>query len=161
MNVGEPSLIGLKCDSGDFEDCELNDSDDPIPRGCEHILMFSDHESSCGSKCDHPKIFKRNAIKSENIKTGWTKYYSVDKPLNDVNPGTGDHEHYTFYLSKPIDDKTVVYDTNNNRYKKCKKTAIFYRSKGGQTNSEGEAIGHQAWWNLRKFYQVIVEFSAL
>ena len=142
----------MNCDSGKFENCDLDGPDDTIPSGCEQIFMFADDEKTCGSKCDHPKIFKRNAIESAEIKTGWTKYYSVDKPINnEKKEGSGDHEHYTFYSSKAIDDKTVVYDTKNNRYRKCRKLAIFYRSKGGQFDPQNRPIGHLAWWNLRNF----------
>ena len=62
--LGDPSQIGLECESGDFSDCNLNEPVGHVPIGCEGILMFSDNNSKCGSLC------QSNATKSESSKSG-------------------------------------------------------------------------------------------
>ena len=44
----------------------------------------------------------------------------------DTPSGTGDHEHYFYYLRKDI-DRLTVYDYNGTVYTKCEKKAIHVR----------------------------------
>ena len=62
------NLIGLRCDSGDIEDCELGLSTEILPDSCKGIQMFSEKESTCGSKCD----FKPKS--KEPLRSGWLKW---------------------------------------------------------------------------------------
>ena len=55
-------------------------------------------------------------------RTGWTPFYmSTDTP-----GGTGDHEHYFYYLNKNT-DRLTVYDYNGKEYKNCEKKALHVR----------------------------------
>ena len=123
INVGDPSLIGLNCESGDFSDCNLFEPDEPIPSGCEGKLIFSPIQSSCGSMCGaHRK--KR----SEQARTGWTLYYTNRDSPN----GSGDHENYFEYLHGKK-DRLTVYDLNGTAFTHCEKKAIHVRKRFEQT----------------------------
>ena len=133
-NIGDPSLIGLSCESGDFSDCELPKSNDHIPIGCKGVLMFSTDSNTYGSNCN-PKRSKRsnhgNQLPISSSFGGWTPYYN-----NDDDPsGTGDHEHYFYFRNKDWyyrgqnAKKMIVYGQDGQAYKNCKRTAIFVRKK--------------------------------
>ena len=64
-----PSLIGLKCETGIIDDCNLSLPEEVLPFSCKGIHMFADKTyNECGSQC---KLFnKSNSV----IKKGWTKY---------------------------------------------------------------------------------------
>ena len=47
--IGDASLIGLTCESGNFSDCDLTEPAELIPLGCESVLIFSDRNNTCGS----------------------------------------------------------------------------------------------------------------
>lgn len=137
--LGDSSLIGLECESGDFSDCDLNRFNDHAPIGCEGILMFSNDNSTCGSMCDSNRA-KRSSESNGFKKQGWTPYYiSEDLPINKdpKNPGTGDHEHFFFY-SNSNRDKMKVYDSDGQAYTNCNKTAMDVR----------ERNTHKHWWDL-------------
>ena len=44
----------------------------------------------------------------------------------DTPGGTGDHEHYFYYLNKNT-DRLNVYDYNGKEYKNCEKKALHVR----------------------------------
>ena len=44
----------------------------------------------------------------------------------DTPGGTGDHEHYFYYLNKNT-DRLTVYDYNGKEYKNCEKKALHVR----------------------------------
>ena len=44
----------------------------------------------------------------------------------DTPGGTGDHEHYFYYLNPNV-DRLTVYDYNGREYKHCEKKAIHVR----------------------------------
>ena len=48
--IADASFIGLECDSGDVDDC--NDSTERAPADCRGVLILSEKESKCGSKCN-------------------------------------------------------------------------------------------------------------
>ena len=73
--IGDPSLIGLKCESGDFSDCDLKSINDHAHLGCETTLMFSDDESTCGSKCG-------SKTSGTIVKKGWTQFYIRNPSIN-------------------------------------------------------------------------------
>ena len=117
IDIGDASLIGLECESGDFSDCDWSEINDRIPFGCEDILMFSNSNSTCGSKCN-VNGFERREIMS---RTGWTLFYT-----NEDNPfGTGDHENFFEFLNGR--DRLKVYDLNGEAYTNCEKKAIHIR----------------------------------
>ena len=71
FNISVPSVIGLKCDSGNMVDCNLSMTMEVLPFSCKGIIMFSTNkQDTCGSKCDNSQ--------SRNLKVptrrGWTKY---------------------------------------------------------------------------------------
>ena len=48
--IGDASFIGLDCPTGDVSDC--NDGTlESAPSECKGILVLSEEESQCGSKC--------------------------------------------------------------------------------------------------------------
>ena len=136
-DIGDPSLIGVSCESGDFLYCEPDEANDHSPIGCEGALFFSDATSSCKSLCESDSESNRNK-RSHSGRKGWTKYFtSTDTP-----DGTGDHEHYFFYYGDDERDRLAVYDLNGSIYKGCKKTAIDVR----------ERETGKGWWALSKKY---------
>ena len=138
--IGDASLIGLECESGDFSDCDLNAFSDHIPIGCEKILMFSDSNNQCGKLCKSNRS-KRSALPpNATIKTGWTVFY-----MNTDHPnGTGDHEHYFYYVDGNH-DRLTVYDSDGQAYSDCTKKAIHVREK--DTNVP--------WWTLATSYTLL------
>ena len=103
--------------------------------------MFSDNNSTCGSMCD----FKRTK-RSDSGREGWTKFFIN----NDTPNGTGDHEHYLYFLGATTSDRLKVYDSSNTVYTNCVKKAIHVRER--QTMDP--------WWKLRKKYTMLFsEFS--
>ena len=139
--IGDASLIGLECESGDFSDCILDEIDDYALIECENILMFSKSNSTCGSLCDPQRTRRSASINHDEMnvnKEGWTvTYMSADEPT-----GTGDHEHYGYYKR---DDNLIVYDQEGQAWQKCKKKAILIR--GRQT--------HLPWWHLSSNFTLL------
>ena len=124
-HLGDAGLIGLECETGDFSDCELPESEDDIPIGCAGVFMFSSTNNSCGSKCETTRA-KRNTEESDSEGSskfsGWTTFYN-----NDDDPsGTGDHEHYSHYRNSKR-DKLKVYGKDGTEFTSCKKIAIYVR----------------------------------
>ena len=74
-NVGNGSaaVIGLQCESGDFNDCFQEDEDEKYqsPTGCERILIFTTSNRTCGINCDRSR---NQRSKNMAIKEGWTFY---------------------------------------------------------------------------------------
>ena len=126
-HIGDASLIGLECESGDFSDCELPKSIEPIPIGCEGVLIFSQDSNTCGSNCNSKKP-KRSNRETSSTFGGWTPYYN-----NDDNPddGTGDHEHYFYFRNWSYRGgnakKRIAYGKDGQAYRNCKRTAIYVR----------------------------------
>ena len=139
--IGDASLIGLECESGDFSDCDLDEVSDHIPIGCEKILMFSDSNNQCGKLCKSNRS-KRSALPtSDAIRTGWTPFYmNADNP----NTGTGDHEHYYYYVDGDH-NRLTVYDYDGQPYSDCTKKAIHVREKDS----------HVPWWTLANSYTLL------
>ena len=132
-DIGDPSLIGLSCETGEFQSCSLDEPDASVPIGCEGVLMFSDVNSSCGSLCGSKR-------RSSPSLEGWTKFFtSTDTPN-----GTGDHEHFFFYNINNR-DRLEVYDQNGAVNKNCIKTAIHVRER--ETGIP--------WWILRKSHTLL------
>ena len=51
MHIGDASFIGLKCDTGNVDDC--NDlPDERVVDDCKGVLILSEKSSKCGSKCE-------------------------------------------------------------------------------------------------------------
>ena len=72
--------------------------------------------------------------------TGWTPFY-----MNSDDPsGTGDHEHYFYYLNKNR-DRLNVYDPDGKLYEGCQKKAIHIREVGTML----------PWWYLSAFYTLL------
>ena len=141
--IGDASFLGLECESGDFSDCNLNESDERVPFGCENILMFSRSNTTCGSLCGSNRS-KRSADKRDGMKInkeGWTPIYmSGDEPT-----GTGDHEHYRYYLNN--NDNLIVHDPfgEGHAWQNCTKTAISIR----------ERATHTPWWKLSSEFTLL------
>ena len=139
-DIGDPSLIGVSCESGDVIYCEPDEANDHSPIGCEGALFFSDATSSCKSLCESDSKSNRKK-RSDSGREGWTQYFtSADTP-----DGSGDHEHYFFYYGDKKRDRLAVYDSNGSIYKSCKKTAIDVR----------ERRTHKPWWALTKDYTLL------
>lgn len=71
FSISVPSMIGLECESGNVDDCDLSMTIEVLPFSCKGILMFStESEKDCGTKCDIslPRNFTRPT------RRGWTKY---------------------------------------------------------------------------------------
>ena len=65
-------MIGLECESGEIDDCNLSLTMEVNPDSCQGKLIFSSNsEQECGSKCDSQ--IKRNIFKRPE-RSGWTKY---------------------------------------------------------------------------------------
>ena len=66
-------MIGLKCESGNFEDCMVGIT--KIPQNdCEGVLIFANFTSSCGSQCGSFSS-ETDFRNTENPKrSGWTNY---------------------------------------------------------------------------------------
>ena len=65
-------MVGLQCESGEIEDCNLSLTMEVNPDNCQGTLIFSSNsERECGSNCDL-KI-KRN-MSERPERSGWTKY---------------------------------------------------------------------------------------
>ena len=139
-DIGDPSLIGVSCESGDVPFCEPEEDNDPMSMGCDGALFFSDGNTTCKSVCESDLESNRNK-RSDSGRKGWTKYFnSIDTPS-----GTGDHEHYFFYYGNRKRDKLKVYDSNGSIYKGCKKTAIDVRERSTQ----------KPWWDVSKKYALL------
>ena len=138
-HIGDPSLIGVSCESGEFEYCEP-DIDNSVPIGCDGSLFFSDSNRSCKKFCETDLNSNRKK-RSDSGRKGWTQYFtSTDTPN-----GTGDHEHYFFYYGNENRDRLAVYDSNGSVYTSCNKTAIDVR----------ERETGKFWWALSKNYTLI------
>ena len=102
-------------------------------------MMFSDTNSTCGALCK-PNRSKRSALQSDAIRTGWTPFYmNADDPS-----GTGDHEHYSYFINNKY-DRLTVYDSNGQAYKGCEKKAIHIRERETQI----------PWWTLSASYTLL------
>ena len=144
--IGDASLIGLQCESGDFSDCDLDGLDNHMPIGCDRILMFSESNSTCGSLCDPKKSKQRREVDEAGDikKSGWTPFYmNSDKPS-----GTGDHEHYYYYLNKN-NNRLSVYGHDGKEYIGCKKTAMHIRT----------METHIPWWKLAINFTILFSES--
>ena len=73
--VGNDTVIGLQCESGDFDDCFQEDEDIEYqsPTGCERMLIFTQSNRTCGINCDRNR---NQRSKKKAIKEGWTFYLS-------------------------------------------------------------------------------------
>lgn len=101
--------------------------------------MFSSINSTCGALCESNRS-KRSALNSDAIKTGWTPFYmNADDPS-----GTGDHEHYSYYINENY-DRLTVYDSDGQAYKNCEKKAIHIRERETQI----------PWWTLSTSYTLL------
>ena len=67
------TVIGLQCESGDFNDCfqENEDTEYQSPIGCERMLIFTQSNRTCGINCDRNR---NQRSKKMAIKEGWTFY---------------------------------------------------------------------------------------
>lgn len=71
FSISVPSMIGLECESGNVDDCDLSMTMEVLPFSCKGILMFStESERDCGTKCDESQ--SRNS--KSPTRRGWTKY---------------------------------------------------------------------------------------
>ena len=70
---GTAAVIGLQCESGDFNDCfqENGDIEYQSPTGCERMLIFTQSNRTCGINCDRNR---NQRSKKMAIKEGWTFY---------------------------------------------------------------------------------------
>ena len=108
--------------------------------------MFSNSNSTCGSLCDSENSKQRRGNKKgANVKkSGWTPFY-----MNTDDPeGTGDHEHYSYYLTKE-DNRLIVYGSDGQAYEDCTKKAIHIR----------ERLTHSPWWKLAINYTILFSDS--
>ena len=97
-------------------------------------MMFSDSTNTCGSQCDSSRSKRSTDANSTEKITRWTHFYmNTDSPI-----GTGDHEHYFYYLNGK--NRLEVLDPDGNIYLNCIKKAIHVRKK--ET--------HEPWWDLRQ-----------
>ena len=130
-NIGDASLIGLECESGDFSDCNVEEPDGHVTYGCDGVLIFSDINSTCGSMCES-KRKKRSSFG----RTGWTLFYTnQDSPR-----GSGDHENYFDFINKKH-DRLSVYDIDGNEYINCKKKAIHVRQRDKKNRYSNLSVG--------------------
>lgn len=136
FQIGDSSLIGLTCESGEFSDCNLDEPTESVHFGCGSVLFFSDKRSSCGSLCKSERK-KRSDFGRE----GWTRFFTN----NDTPKGTGDHEHYFDYIGGTKPDLLKVYDSSGTAYTGCVKKAIHIREKDT----------HSPWWSLRNSYTLL------
>ena len=133
-HIGDSSLIGLSCESGDFSGCKLPESIETIPIGCEGVWIFSIDGNTCGSNC--------NSKRSKRSTTfgGWTPYYN-----NDDDPsGTGDHEHYfighkDWYYRNGNKKRFKAFGKDGTAYDKCQRTALLARQKNTHVKDFNEA----------------------
>ena len=72
-NIGDSSLIGLECETGNFDDCMKNVTQDSAPSNCNGVLFFSEQSSSCGSSC-YNKNRRKRASEEQPVRKGWTLY---------------------------------------------------------------------------------------
>ena len=69
FNISTASSIGLECESGKIDDCNLSLTTEVLPAICGDKRIFStNNEQQCGSECS----FKNLKFKSK--RSGWTKY---------------------------------------------------------------------------------------
>ena len=74
-----PSLIGLKCETGEIEDCKIGLTAEILPDSCKGILMFSKQNQSCGSKCKLES--NKTMMLEEPIRKGWSKWIRLTETL--------------------------------------------------------------------------------
>jgi len=134
FDIGDPSLIGLSCESGEFSDCFLDDPAESVPFGCGGVLFFSDKQSTCGCGSARKK-------RSDSGREGWTKFFTN----TDTPKGTGDHEHYFNFIGDSNLDILKVYDSSGLEYTGCVKKAIHIR----------ERRTHSPWWKLKNSYTLL------
>ena len=102
--------------------------------------MFSDSNNQCGKLCESNRSKRSALTNSDPIKTGWTPFYmNADHPN-----GTGDHEHYMYYINGDH-DRLTVYGSDGQAYTNCKKKAIHVREKDS----------HVPWWTLATSYTLL------
>ena len=133
-HIGAPGLIGLTCESGEFSGCEPPKSNDPIPIGCEGVLMFAPDSQTCGC---NSKRSKRSNLEdnspSRSTFRGWTPYYAND----DQPSGTGDHENYFYFRGGEKDWSyrggeaaiSTVYGIDGQAYNNCTSKGIYARTR--------------------------------
>ena len=94
--------------------------------------MFSEKNTTCGTRCNSGKR-KRRADKKHIIKEGWTKHYlSKDTPLTPENAeDPGDHEQLYFFQNEPSRLRTQIFDSSGQAFGQCEKIAIHVREIGG------------------------------
>ena len=102
--------------------------------------MFSESNNKCGELCGSNRSKRSTLPKNGPIKTGWTPFY-----MNSDSPsGTGDHEHYMYYINGDH-DRLRVYDSDGEAYTNCTKKAIHVQ----QTEI------HVPWWTLATSYTLL------
>ena len=76
-------MIGLECESGNVDDCDLSITMEVLPYSCKGKIMFSsENGQTCGTKC--------NNSQSRDLKNptrrGWTKYtrYGPYRMVNSI-----------------------------------------------------------------------------
>ena len=79
--VNDSAVIGLHCESGDFNDCfQEEDTEYQTPTGCERRLIFTQSNRTCGINCDRDTtIVENNDRRNQRsqkmaMKEGWTFY---------------------------------------------------------------------------------------
>ena len=157
--IGDPSFIGLECESGNISDCH-DGPDESAPPSCQGGLILSDTKSECGSQCKLPRSNSpRSNSKATRTAKWWTLYTSqaiwnfVKDSLIEFRfnknfvkakklkrpksvdtpdaPGTGDHENYFVKL----DLKAHLKKRNNSLViDNCKSTAVRIRTIDKQEN---------------------------
>ena len=75
-----------------MDDC--NDETERAPSECRDVLILSEEESQCGSKCKEDTNEKL-ARSSQKRQKWWTLWTSIDTAAT----GTGDHENYFVRLN--------------------------------------------------------------
>ena len=65
---------GLDCQEGTFDDCFQEDpmNIEHVPAGCDHVLIFSKSNLTCGSNCY--RLSRNVRPKTNIVKEGWTLY---------------------------------------------------------------------------------------
>lgn len=78
--IGEPSLIALECQSGNFSDCDVSSLDERAPSACNGILIFAENNGTCGSFCGEnleDESHKKRKRRSENTGVGYEQHHNV------------------------------------------------------------------------------------
>ena len=73
-DIGDASVIGLHCPTGDISDCNDGDLTEEVCQ-CKDRWIFSDDNSQkCGQLCDYPHERKKREL-DESPWVKWTKFY--------------------------------------------------------------------------------------